>query len=86
MFGSLLERPLVATDAVARYPVLVSLFDKELDCCKRLYNKHIQTVEELGEQHLTESRMSEQSFCRASNQFALGINQHLDCEDEYCNV
>ncbi|XP_028422796.1 dynein axonemal heavy chain 9 isoform X2 [Perca flavescens] len=48
MFGSLLERPLVATDAVARYPVLVSLFDKELDCCKRLYNKHIQTVEELG--------------------------------------
>uniref|UniRef100_A0A8C9XQ20 Dynein axonemal heavy chain 17 n=1 Tax=Sander lucioperca TaxID=283035 RepID=A0A8C9XQ20_SANLU len=48
MFGSLLERPLVATDAVARYPVLVSLFDKELDCCKRLYNKHIQTAEELG--------------------------------------
>ncbi len=51
MFGSLLERPLVATDAVDRYPLLVSMFDKELDCCKRLYNKHIQTAEELGESH-----------------------------------
>ncbi|XP_054457284.1 dynein heavy chain 9, axonemal isoform X2 [Anoplopoma fimbria] len=48
MFGCLLERPLVATDALDRYPLLVSMFDKELDCCKRLYNKHIQTAEELG--------------------------------------
>ncbi|XP_032397932.1 dynein heavy chain 9, axonemal [Etheostoma spectabile] len=48
MFGSLLERPLVATDAGARYPVLVSLFDNELDCCKHLYNKQIQTAAELG--------------------------------------
>lgn len=51
MFGSLLERPLVATDALDRYPLLVSMFDKELDCCKRLYDKHIQTAEEQGESH-----------------------------------
>uniref|UniRef100_A0A8C4H0U3 Dynein heavy chain tail domain-containing protein n=1 Tax=Dicentrarchus labrax TaxID=13489 RepID=A0A8C4H0U3_DICLA len=48
MFGSLLERPLVATDALDRYPLLVSMFNKELDCCKLLYSKHIQTAEELG--------------------------------------
>uniref|UniRef100_A0A8C4H1B1 Dynein heavy chain 9, axonemal n=1 Tax=Dicentrarchus labrax TaxID=13489 RepID=A0A8C4H1B1_DICLA len=45
MFGSLLERPLVATDALDRYPLLVSMFNKELDCCKLLYSKHIQTVQ-----------------------------------------
>lgn len=49
MFGSLLERPLVAEDAVDRYPLLVSMFDRELDCCKLLYNKHIEIAEELGE-------------------------------------
>ncbi|KAG7239799.1 hypothetical protein INR49_028387 [Caranx melampygus] len=48
MFGSLLERPLVATVAVDRYPLLVSEFDKELDSCKLLYNKYIQTAEKLG--------------------------------------
>nr|XP_004569740.1 dynein heavy chain 9, axonemal [Maylandia zebra] len=48
MFGSLLERPLVATDALDKYPLLVSMFDKELDCCKILYNKHIQAAEEWG--------------------------------------
>ncbi|XP_029978186.1 dynein axonemal heavy chain 9 [Sphaeramia orbicularis] len=48
MFGSLLERPLVAADALDRYPLLVSMFDKELDDCKFLYDKHIQAAEELG--------------------------------------
>lgn len=48
MFGSLLERPLVAADALDRYPNLVFMFDKELDCCKVLYNKHIQSAEALG--------------------------------------
>ncbi|KAL0984038.1 hypothetical protein UPYG_G00136240 [Umbra pygmaea] len=48
MFGSLLERPLVAADAQNRYFLLICLFDKELDCCKQLAKKHIQTVEELG--------------------------------------
>ncbi|XP_030610318.1 dynein axonemal heavy chain 9 isoform X3 [Archocentrus centrarchus] len=48
MFGSLLERPLVAADALDRYPLLVSMFDKELDCCKILCNTHIQAAEERG--------------------------------------
>ncbi|XP_075314376.1 dynein axonemal heavy chain 9 [Odontesthes bonariensis] len=48
MFGSLLERPLVAVDALGRYPLLLSMFDKDLDCCKLLYNKHMQAVKELG--------------------------------------
>ncbi|XP_056152723.1 LOW QUALITY PROTEIN: dynein heavy chain 9, axonemal [Lampris incognitus] len=48
MFGSLLERPLVAADAQARYPLLVSMFDMELDGCKLLFNRHKQTAEELG--------------------------------------
>uniref|UniRef100_A0A4W6G5D9 Dynein axonemal heavy chain 17 n=1 Tax=Lates calcarifer TaxID=8187 RepID=A0A4W6G5D9_LATCA len=49
MFGSLLERPLVGADALDRYPLLVSMLDKELDCCKLLYDRHIQTADELGE-------------------------------------
>ncbi|KAK5876299.1 hypothetical protein CesoFtcFv8_025666 [Champsocephalus esox] len=48
MFGGLLERPLVATDALDRFPLLVSMFDKELDCCTRLYKKHIKPAEEQG--------------------------------------
>uniref|UniRef100_A0A3Q3NPA1 Dynein heavy chain 9, axonemal-like n=1 Tax=Labrus bergylta TaxID=56723 RepID=A0A3Q3NPA1_9LABR len=48
MFGCLLERPLVAADAQDRYPQLVSMFDKELDCCKLLYNKHIMAAKDLG--------------------------------------
>uniref|UniRef100_G3NCH8 Dynein, axonemal, heavy chain 9 n=1 Tax=Gasterosteus aculeatus aculeatus TaxID=481459 RepID=G3NCH8_GASAC len=48
MFGGLLERRLVAAAALDRYPLLVSMFDKELDCCKHLYNKQVQTAEELG--------------------------------------
>ncbi|KAK2885147.1 hypothetical protein Q8A73_021621 [Channa argus] len=48
MFGSLLERTLMAKDALDHYPLLVSIFDKELDCCKVLYNKHIQAAEALG--------------------------------------
>ncbi|KAF5902959.1 dynein heavy chain 9, axonemal, partial [Clarias magur] len=48
MFGSLLERPLIAADAQKRYPVLVKMFDKELDCCKALFKKHTQTEEQLG--------------------------------------
>ncbi|KAM6897526.1 dynein beta chain, ciliary-like [Xenentodon cancila] len=47
MFGSLLQRPLVAADARSRYPSLLSMFDKELDCCKLLYNKHTNALEEL---------------------------------------
>uniref|UniRef100_A0A3Q3DHJ9 Dynein axonemal heavy chain 17 n=1 Tax=Hippocampus comes TaxID=109280 RepID=A0A3Q3DHJ9_HIPCM len=48
MFGSLLERPRVAQDALDRYPLLVSMFDKDLDNCKVLYHEHIQIANELG--------------------------------------
>ncbi|XP_030631579.1 dynein axonemal heavy chain 9 isoform X2 [Chanos chanos] len=48
MFGSLLERPLIAADAKERYPVLIRLFDRELDNCQTLFKKHIQAEEELA--------------------------------------
>ena len=51
MFGSLLERPLVAADALSRYPLLVTVFEKELNCCKFIYDKHIQLTEERGKIH-----------------------------------
>lgn len=49
MFGSLLERPLVAAYALNQYPRLIAMFDKELDCCKVIFDRHIQTLEDLGE-------------------------------------
>lgn len=49
MFGSLLERPLLAGDVQERYPRLISMFDKELDCCKFLYDQRMKTAEDLGE-------------------------------------
>lgn len=49
MFGSLLERPLVATYALTQYPHLVAMFEKELDCCGLIYNRHLQTSQKLGE-------------------------------------
>ncbi|XP_066560773.1 dynein axonemal heavy chain 9 [Amia ocellicauda] len=48
MFGSLLERPLIASDAHDRYPLLISMFDRELDCAKMLYSRHLQKEQELG--------------------------------------
>uniref|UniRef100_A0A8B9HTP5 Dynein, axonemal, heavy chain 9 n=1 Tax=Astyanax mexicanus TaxID=7994 RepID=A0A8B9HTP5_ASTMX len=48
MFGSLLERPLIAADSQKKYPVLITMFDKELNNCRTLYKKHIQSEEELG--------------------------------------
>lgn len=49
MFGSLLERPLVAAYALTQYPCLVAMFDKELDCCMLIYDRHFQSSQELGE-------------------------------------
>lgn len=49
MFAGLIERPLIAVDAVGKYPLLLSMFDKELDSCKHLYNKQMKAVKELGE-------------------------------------
>ncbi|XP_039595259.1 dynein heavy chain 9, axonemal [Polypterus senegalus] len=48
MFGSLLERPIIAADAYNKYPLLITMFDKELDDCKILYNRHLQREKELG--------------------------------------
>ena len=45
MFGSLLERPLVAADAQDRYPLLVSALDQEVEGCKIIYNQRVQTAE-----------------------------------------
>nr|XP_057916965.1 dynein heavy chain 9, axonemal [Doryrhamphus excisus] len=48
MFGGLLERPLVAQDAMVKYPRLVSMSGKELDGCKHLYHTQIKTANEPG--------------------------------------
>ncbi|KAM9837728.1 LOW QUALITY PROTEIN: dynein axonemal heavy chain 9 [Aulostomus maculatus] len=52
MFDSLLERPLVAEGSPDRHSSLVAVFDKELDCCKLLYNKHIQMAEQLVDNNM----------------------------------
>lgn len=49
MFGSLLDRPLVAAYALTQYPCLLAMFDIELDCCMLIYDRHLQTSQELGE-------------------------------------
>ncbi|XP_068120654.1 dynein axonemal heavy chain 9 isoform X2 [Hyperolius riggenbachi] len=41
MFGSLLERPLIARDAFDKYPLLVSMFDQELDDAKAIFDQHM---------------------------------------------
>lgn len=49
MFGNLLERPLVAKYALTQYPRLIAMFEKELDCCMLIYDRHLRTSQELGE-------------------------------------
>lgn len=48
LFGSLLERPLIAADAYAKYHLLITMFDEDLDDAKQIYLKHIQDEVELG--------------------------------------
>ncbi|KAA0725373.1 Dynein heavy chain 9, axonemal [Triplophysa tibetana] len=48
MFGSLLERPLLAAKAQSRYPILITMFDNELECCRRLFKSQIQIEEAQG--------------------------------------
>ncbi|XP_032831905.2 dynein axonemal heavy chain 9 isoform X1 [Petromyzon marinus] len=48
MFGSLLERPLIADDANVHLPRLVTMFDQDLDSAKVIYNRHIATEKDLG--------------------------------------
>ncbi|XP_068770010.1 dynein axonemal heavy chain 9 [Struthio camelus] len=48
MFGSLLERPVIAADAANKYPVLISMFDNALNDARLIYSRHIQAELELG--------------------------------------
>lgn len=48
MFGSLLERPLVAPHGLDQYPRLVAMFDQELDVCRLIFDGQVQ-ASELGE-------------------------------------
>ncbi|XP_071672596.1 dynein axonemal heavy chain 9 isoform X7 [Patagioenas fasciata] len=48
MFGSLLERPVVAADAAGKYSVLISMFSRALDHARLIYSRHIQAELKLG--------------------------------------
>ncbi|XP_074967774.1 dynein axonemal heavy chain 9 [Phalacrocorax aristotelis] len=48
MFGSLLERPVIAADAADKYSVLISMFSRALDHARLIYSRHIQAELELG--------------------------------------
>ncbi|XP_037265188.1 dynein heavy chain 9, axonemal [Falco rusticolus] len=48
MFGSLLERPVIAVDAADKYCVLISMFNSALDRARLIYCRHIQAELELG--------------------------------------
>ncbi|KAM6297516.1 dynein axonemal heavy chain 9 [Aegotheles albertisi] len=48
MFGSLLERPVIAADAAEKYPVLIRMFNSALDHARLIYSRHIQAELELG--------------------------------------
>ncbi|KAK2510561.1 hypothetical protein Q9233_017618 [Columba guinea] len=48
MFGSLLERPVIAADAADKYSVLISMFSRALDHARLIYSRHIQTELKLG--------------------------------------
>ncbi|XP_075026233.1 dynein axonemal heavy chain 9-like [Calonectris borealis] len=48
MFGSLLERPIIAAGAADKYSVLISMFNSALDHARLIYSRHIQAELELG--------------------------------------
>ncbi|XP_054702769.1 dynein axonemal heavy chain 9 isoform X1 [Grus americana] len=48
MFGSLLERPLIAADAADKYSVLIRMFNSALDHARLIYSRHIQAELGLG--------------------------------------
>ncbi|XP_066468990.1 dynein axonemal heavy chain 9 [Tiliqua scincoides] len=48
IFGSLMERPLVAAVAYPKCQLLITMFDRDLDDAKLIYSKHIQEEMELG--------------------------------------
>ncbi|KAM6343872.1 dynein axonemal heavy chain 9 isoform 1-T1 [Alca torda] len=48
MFGSLLERPVIAADAADKYSILIRMFNSALDHARLIYSRHIQAEQELG--------------------------------------
>lgn len=52
MFGSLLERPVIAADAADKYSVLISMFSSALDHARLIYSRHIQAELVLGGWHV----------------------------------
>ncbi|XP_009867872.1 PREDICTED: dynein heavy chain 9, axonemal-like, partial [Apaloderma vittatum] len=48
MFGSLLERPVIAADAAGKYSVLIRMFNSALDHARLIYSRHIKAELELG--------------------------------------
>ncbi|KAG8543423.1 hypothetical protein GDO81_024705, partial [Engystomops pustulosus] len=48
MFGSLLDRPIIAHDAFDKYPVLITTYEEELDDAKAIYDRHMMEVTEQG--------------------------------------
>ncbi|XP_067320918.1 dynein axonemal heavy chain 9-like [Anolis sagrei] len=48
IFGSLLERPLIAAEVYDKYHLLITKFDRDLDDAKLIYLNHIQEEIELG--------------------------------------
>ncbi|GCC26775.1 hypothetical protein chiPu_0005195 [Chiloscyllium punctatum] len=48
MFGSLLERPLIAADASDKYPRLIVMYTKELDDVKHIYNRQMEKAADFG--------------------------------------
>lgn len=48
MFGSLLDRPIIAQDAFDKYPLLITMFEEELDTSKAIYDQHMLEVTEQG--------------------------------------
>uniref|UniRef100_A0A8C4UZ95 Dynein axonemal heavy chain 17 n=1 Tax=Falco tinnunculus TaxID=100819 RepID=A0A8C4UZ95_FALTI len=52
MFGSLLERPVIAVDAADKYCVLINMFNSALDRARLIYCRHSQAELELGGWHV----------------------------------
>ncbi|KFV07099.1 Dynein heavy chain 9, axonemal, partial [Pterocles gutturalis] len=48
LFGSLLERPVIAADVADKLSVLISMFSRALDHARLIYARHIQAERELG--------------------------------------
>uniref|UniRef100_A0A8D0GHP9 Dynein heavy chain tail domain-containing protein n=1 Tax=Sphenodon punctatus TaxID=8508 RepID=A0A8D0GHP9_SPHPU len=48
IFGSLMERPVVAANVFDKYHLLIPMFDKDLDDVKLIYSRHVQEEMDLG--------------------------------------